>query len=252
MNDLTDRTDPTNRTPQASTRKWCEDLVFELRVLNVRGTRIGDEVAAVTSHCAESGQTPQEAFGHPTDYARSLTFGPADLDRATPADLLRYGASSILGLLGFALGQAAFGSWQGRTDTPVTWGAIVAGAILALTCVVVVALLGPILRRRWVGGPVLTVALAGMVGALVVLREPALLMPTVPALVGAGLLLLASVVVEYTVGTPGDPVVDPVDGSDRYPDRTGALGALGRALRPWFWPLATAVFIGIDIALHLT
>lgn len=54
-----------NSTDQA----WCDDLLLRLRMLSVPGPRIGEVLAEVQSHVAETGEPPREAFGTPREYA---------------------------------------------------------------------------------------------------------------------------------------------------------------------------------------
>lgn len=49
---------------------YIDDLALELRMLDVPGTRIGEILAEVESHVAETGEDPAEAFGPVKDYAR--------------------------------------------------------------------------------------------------------------------------------------------------------------------------------------
>lgn len=51
---------------------WRETFVVQARLHDVPGSQIGDALAEVDAHCADSGQSPQEAFGDPVSYARSL------------------------------------------------------------------------------------------------------------------------------------------------------------------------------------
>ena len=54
-----------NSTEQA----WCDDLLLRLRLRDVPGARIGEVLAEVQSHVAETGEHPREAFGAPKEYA---------------------------------------------------------------------------------------------------------------------------------------------------------------------------------------
>ena len=56
----------------SDTINWESDFVLRLRMSNVSGRDIGDALQQVRAHCAESGQTPREAFGDPLAYADSL------------------------------------------------------------------------------------------------------------------------------------------------------------------------------------
>ncbi|HEY0000206.1 MAG TPA: hypothetical protein VGB74_07115 [Actinoplanes sp.] len=51
---------------------WRDALIAELRMRDVSGIRIGEALAEVDAFCADSGQTPAEAFGDPVEYAKSL------------------------------------------------------------------------------------------------------------------------------------------------------------------------------------
>ncbi|WP_222266616.1 HAAS signaling domain-containing protein [Modestobacter marinus] len=48
---------------------WCDDLLLALRVRDVPGARIGEVLAEVQSHLAETGEEPRDAFGAPREYA---------------------------------------------------------------------------------------------------------------------------------------------------------------------------------------
>ncbi|WP_448641673.1 hypothetical protein [Geodermatophilus sp. URMC 63] len=50
-------------------RAWCDDLLLALRLREVPGARIGEVLAEVHSHVAETGEAPAEAFGPAEDYA---------------------------------------------------------------------------------------------------------------------------------------------------------------------------------------
>lgn len=55
-------------------KKWVDQFVIELRLNDVSGAQIGDELTTVFSHCQETGESPEEAFGSSKDYARSLGY----------------------------------------------------------------------------------------------------------------------------------------------------------------------------------
>jgi hypothetical protein len=58
---------------------YRQQLLFALRLRNVPGPRIGEAIAEVESHLAETGEDPVVAFGEPAEYARLLA---ESLDRA--------------------------------------------------------------------------------------------------------------------------------------------------------------------------
>lgn len=50
-------------------KKYRDDLIYALRLHDVPGPRIGEVVAEIESHLAETGDDPRDAFGDPKDYA---------------------------------------------------------------------------------------------------------------------------------------------------------------------------------------
>lgn len=58
-----------------NTEKYTQELIFALRMRDVAGDRIGEIVAEVESHCAETGEDPREAFGTAKDYALAVSPG---------------------------------------------------------------------------------------------------------------------------------------------------------------------------------
>ena len=64
--------DPRETSVSAAPERWQRDVALLLRHRGADGARIGDVLAEVEAHCADSGQTPREAFGEPADYAASL------------------------------------------------------------------------------------------------------------------------------------------------------------------------------------
>ena len=62
-------------------QRWAETFIVELRLVDVTGARIGEALSEVESHCGESGQGADQAFGDPVAYARTLPVITAD----TPA-----------------------------------------------------------------------------------------------------------------------------------------------------------------------
>lgn len=53
-------------------RRWSDDLLLALRLREVPGPRIAQALAEVRSHCQETGEGPEEAFGAPRAYAEQV------------------------------------------------------------------------------------------------------------------------------------------------------------------------------------
>jgi len=59
--------------PTPTVTDYGQSLVLHLRLQEVPPDRIGEIVAEVESHVADTGEDPVEAFGTPREYAASLT-----------------------------------------------------------------------------------------------------------------------------------------------------------------------------------
>lgn len=190
---------------------WRDAFVLELRMREVPGTVIGEALAEVDAHCADSGQTPQEAFGDPVRYAAqraSGTVGPV----ATRRTALRAWwvlTAAIVGAEGLWLGITAV---LDRGEAAVRLGDVLTGALLPPVLAVILAVaFRPGMGRRL---PVMVaVAFALALGAAVGFR---LLGPGVIAEVPALIPVLVGVVAFVTALWPilggrhrPDPIIDP-------------------------------------------
>ncbi|MDA3805614.1 hypothetical protein PED38_12475 [Clavibacter sp. CT19] len=84
-----------------TTTEYTQQLALALRMRDVPGAAIGDAVAQVESHVADTGEDPVEAFGPARAYAASVA---ATVDRPAPA--LRVVRLALLALAGALLGVA--------------------------------------------------------------------------------------------------------------------------------------------------
>jgi hypothetical protein len=78
---------------------WRDDFVIALRLRSVSGRRIGDALAQVDTHCTDSGEAPEEAFGDPVAYATHVTEQIRPVDFASSVSPLRAGLSGLAVLL---------------------------------------------------------------------------------------------------------------------------------------------------------
>ncbi|WP_324653451.1 hypothetical protein [Georgenia sp. H159] len=154
---------------------WCDDFVLELRLRDVPGPVIGDRLAEVEAHCADTGESPAEAFGDPTDYAMQL-------DEQSEPDLVsgvwKVVVNSAAQVLALLVGTTAAGAWARGEE--LSYNAVQVGAIALLVAILLAmpALLRPIVQRPWaVGLPVLGLGAATGAGTAVAgrLDLPALL-----------------------------------------------------------------------------
>jgi hypothetical protein len=110
---------------------WAESFCLELRLLGVEGARIGAALSEVESHCNESGQSAQLAFGTPVEYARSLQL-PVDGDHG-PRAVLRFLVPVSVLVLGMFLLVWSCVQWLRGQWLEVTTGHLVIAAAFLLT-----------------------------------------------------------------------------------------------------------------------
>ena len=236
-------------TMTAQDRKWIEELVIALRLRDVRGDAIGDAAAAVESHCAESGETPHEAFGDPHDYAASLDFPDDLLITTTARDWLGLLGPVVAGLMGLTAATATVRAVRLGQEVEISVGQLASFAFLAVFVLLTARVLAALLRHVVAESLFLGAGLVGATALSVVLQQTAFSAdPLVMGLVAALLLACSVVGNRRLAGRPTDPVRDPRDGRDRY-DRSDTAGgglAAGRALAAasgWVYVLA-AVALG--------
>ncbi|MEV4731731.1 hypothetical protein [Saccharopolyspora sp. NPDC049426] len=154
--------------------KYTDDLHKALRFHEVSGERVGEVLAEVEAHVAETGEDPVDAFGKPRDYARQVAaqLDPATGKRSTGGIVLTFVAVATLALFG----QTFFGDGLALDEAGVVYTLrdVVAQPLL-LVAVVVVALLVYLARtasannKLYAGGAV--VALIAGLGAQVICNK---------------------------------------------------------------------------------
>jgi hypothetical protein len=112
---------------------YRQHLVAALRVSNVPSARIGEAVAEVESHVADTGEDPVEAFGEPAEYARRLS------ESLGPAGRSGRWTNFVVAVVAFAA--------SGVATTSLLNGDRIAAAVAVLALVV---LCGWLYRRRGV------------------------------------------------------------------------------------------------------
>jgi hypothetical protein len=196
---------------QGTAAAWQSELVLALRLRDVPGPRIGEVLAEVEAHCADSGQSPAEAFGDPEAYAAEVTPGW----QPPPArSWLLQAVATPLGVTALLSGAAASGRSAGVT---VTVGGLLSVAVTVALIVTVVARLDVVLRAPWRAWLGISAALLALAGLPVLLPQ---LLGTVPAgsLLVTGTLLLAVVWWRSRgASAQGDEVVDPRTGAPAHP-----------------------------------
>lgn len=206
---------------------------------------MGDAVATVRQHCAESRESPEEAFGDPQAYARSLAAGASGRAEPLTARTLLGALAGVAGLMATSVASSA--ALEGG-PAQIQWGQVWLLAVTMVAVIAVVVRSGTVLRAlvRFgpVGGGLAAVAvLASMVGVT-------LLWPGVLATVPAGVLaVFAVLLLSLATGAAwpdrhGDPERDPSTGGG---GRTGAAGLVGVLA----FPVAAVLVAAQALLIHL-
>ncbi|QFG67858.1 hypothetical protein [Ornithinimicrobium pratense] len=225
---------------------WVEDFVLEQRLLGVPGDRIGDALALVQSHVAESGESVHEAFGDPVAYAREA----ASTRRVDDDRDLSWILGSGLGLAGMLLTLFGVQAWiDGDGRLALTVGHLVALGLVVVAFALLHLASEPflrfVLRRPWSTLGLFVLHFAAMVAAFVFLRTPVAHVPA-GATVAVGVTTLAlGTLLEWRSRTAGqleDPILGPGEGrpARRRLDWFGGLTLL-------MFPVLTVAMVGFSL-----
>jgi len=234
--------------------RWCGDFVLELRLREVPGPVIGERLAEVEGHCAETGEVPSEAFGDPTDYAARIDQDSAHERVAGVWTVAAAGAAQVLAML---VGTSAVRAWVRGEPLTYNLGQLVCLALVSLLLLSLPWLLRPMLRHVWAFGlATVTVVLLVIGGAVLSGRPdlPTVAQPPAPAVsIGLFLAVLVLAWVEYRElarDAEGDRVTSPLATTLAQPTATerhrrwaallpaGLIPAAYLALATFSWLLA--------------
>lgn len=228
--------------------KWFDEFIIELRLRDVSGEGIGDHVATVKEFVADTGQSPEVAFGSPRDYAASL-----DLSEYTrPVSVAGVVAESVLGLAAFLVFSQAIWPWSAQQTLDVGVAQL---AWLSLPVVGIALLsfyLGALLRRLWLLITLVIVfAIAGVLAAANAPSTPDavwLSLDPLQVMLATGLVMIVtSIIGTVRVSRSGDESIrEPLDPS------TGALTERSRPrlvnyLGAWLFPLFSLAFLALAL-----
>lgn len=243
--------------------KWAGEFVLELRMLGVKGDRIGAALSEVESHCGESGEGAQQVFGDPVEYARSLQL-PVDDDTSARA-MLRSVAPIMVQLLGMTALNWSFDAWLRGQQLEITTGQLANASLGFLVIVTLIVFIDPVLRiilRRPVVGSILVALPLTASAALglathkllnqVIWRVPAGWGLAVGAAILAGGVVWAVARIRAHVSEE-DPITSPFQDADTSPSDEAT-----RSLRRWsttfpsvaLIPLGTLFLFALTLVLH--
>ena len=225
------------------TDSYVDQLTLELRRRDVPGARIGEVIAEVETHLAESGDHAVETFGPPSEYAQRVS----DALRPPPAEAVqprwqRFAQLYAVGIGAFLLARSILLALD-LVSPSATVTTLVAAALLPLSALVVV---GRLMKPD--PGPRLITWLivAGAVAAADRCRRPSVEPYSRPVCRGRCSLGLSLLLLGLGLrGLRADRVIDPRDGRNRYPLPRRAVAFL--VLTP-VATLLVAIAIGLLLA----
>lgn len=202
---------------------WRDTLTTELRMRLVRGDVIGDALAEVDAYCADSGQTPDQAFGDPVAYAVAVSEslpGTAQVPATRWWEGALQTAGTVLGVTFLFEGlDAVAHSGSGSTGSgTVAWGSLLSAVLVVVVVVAVVALLPRLAARTpWLLGLGVALGMTAAVLPPVLWTAQAFSVPAWALLTG-GVLALAVWVpfLRPLRGTTRDLVIDPRTGRESF------------------------------------
>jgi preprotein translocase subunit SecG len=234
-------------TPSAE--KWLDDFTLQLRLREVSGDVIGDQIALVRAHCADSGQTPQRAFGDPVAYANSLDFTPAALEKTGTREWVRIGTSIAAGVCALLIVPQAVAALPDGTIA-LRWSAVVNVVLVGLVFTGLVLWMKPLLERRALGVTALLVAFAVIMAVPFLFSAIAFTVPAWAALV-VGLILLAwSVIGVWRL--QGSEITEPrTSGNDHTAASSRRAATALQRLQPWLFVIFTVLNTAVILVARL-
>ncbi|WP_084964312.1 HAAS signaling domain-containing protein [Thermoactinospora rubra] len=205
-------------------KRYMDELTMALRVRNVDGRRVGEVLAEVESHVAETGEDPVTAFGPAREYAARVA---AELDAAggkkpTAHAVLGGIATGVLTYFGVGLLLGAIGSDGAIAVTRFEALGVGITLVLSLAAAFVLMRATIVLKRArlWVAGGVALLLAALLGGPILKWRAGDsatwVELPRAGAAVAGGVLLAAAVASLYRAIREGW-IVRPRTGGDPAP-----------------------------------
>lgn len=198
-------------------RKYRDELTLALRLYDISGVRVGEVLAEVESHVAETGEDPVAAFGTPKEYAAKVA---EQLDERTgkPSMLQNTVGALAVGALGYGGLTLLIDGLRADGDTiPVTAATVVSAAIYIVLMTVGIILLfraatALVKAKVWgvIGGAILAAAIAGILLTKAFIDDQAPLIELAPWLaITLGVAALAGALALLARAIKHGRVVDP-------------------------------------------
>ena len=205
--------------------EWRESFVLRARLRGVPGARIGEALAEVEAHCAESGETPDQAFGDPVVYAQALADQLAP--EVTAGSRFGWGRTALAGVCGIGAIACLFSGVDAVAHggpTRISTGSFLSVLVGAAYVVVFFAVAERLSRwgTRWLLPPLIA-------GGIVATALPPILLSN-SMWVGPGWYALVAAAILFAVGwwalgpaARPDRIIDPRTGAEPFPAPPWAL-----------------------------
>lgn len=226
-------------------QRWLDELVLELRLLDVSGREIGDTVASAREFLVDAQVPAEQAFGTPREYAQELGL-PAGAPGAGVGRTVLFAAVDVLGFL--ALAFAGGPAWRGeRFDLDAGTAVLVASVVVLV--LLTPAMLSVVLRAApWKIALGAVAFFAGQVAVVFWLGDVRLASLPAWPVAGLGLAILIGSLVRAWITREelADPVREPLAAGDRratlWGNRLVVLPQVVSFVAAWG-------FVGLDILL---
>lgn len=230
-------------------KKWVDAFVLEMRALDVPGSVIGDQLTTVYTHCQETGETPEAAFGDAENYAHSLGYAPKE-DTTSYARLI---LPSLVTLLAMFVFNYAISALANEHNFMLNWAVAAAWGVTA----VLIASLVFIPFKVLAGNPYVLIGYAvacsmlGVAGVLFSRFDWKLIVdtPPTPVAVVSGVVMVAvafmgsrAILIEEN-----EPVTSPLDSEEKKQKERRNANRLG-VLAAWILPIYSAISAIITLA----
>lgn len=110
--------------------EWQTEFFLALTAANATEREVAEAIADVESFCTDSGQSPEEAFGDPREYAKRLGIGRSTTWRERLGYMIH-----VPTMLGIFVVFDAMSHLAAGTTASLTWGHLAAAGLLTATTV---------------------------------------------------------------------------------------------------------------------
>lgn len=232
-------------------QKWLDMLTIELRLRDVSGPGIGDTLATVREFLADSGESAQEAFGSPAEYAASLDLST----RTEPISVKGTVFRSVIGLLAFLVFSQAVAPWVAREPLDLGGAQLAWLAFPAVAAAFIPLYLDKLVRHLWVAFALIVVCGAtGVLSALSAPKEHAnawlSINPGLVLVVTGAIMVSASTLSTISFAKDGDDSIrEPFSDPTKERKQKATSSILG-ILVSWMLPIAALVFLGVGFLMR--